>query len=529
MGAAVDARRIEQHRSWQQPVTPPRKRGEVVVADGYGVRVHVERGQLVVHDGIGRNRDLRRYTRAEGSGLVRLVVLGGSGSISLDALRWLNDVGAALVCIDRDGRLLCTTGPDKSEAKLRRAQALAPHTDTGLQVARYLLTAKLEGQQQLLDRLPADQHSHRVLRDALAALETAETIEQAVSVEAAAAAAYWAAWRTVPVRFRPADRSRIPEHWQQFGSRTSPLGGGPRQAVTPAGAILNYLYALLEAEGRLACQQLGLDAALAVIHADIRGRDSLPLDLMEAVRPNVDRYLQNLLTDRVFTAADFHETRRGTCRLLPPLTRQLAETLPAWRQLIAPVAEHVARLVLPSAGRTAPAPTTLTQTNRRADRARRHGRTVVSLPVAQPRRPERTCRRCGGRVPHRDRLYCDDCLPHYQHDRYQAFIEAGRKRKAEQAAAGVDSSHGGQAGERRAATIKQRWAERAAWNPTHIDHPSDPEWFREEILPALQRVPLSVLVRATGLTRGYLSQVRRGRKVPHQRHWSALRSALGDR
>jgi hypothetical protein len=43
-----------------------------------------------------------------------------------------------------------------------------------------------------------------------------------------------------------------------------------------------------------------------------------------------------------------------------------------------------------------------------------------------------------------------------------------------------------------------------------------------EILPAIQALPLSDLVRATGLTHSYLSKVRRGEKVPHPRHWPAL-------
>ena len=46
--------------------------------------------------------------------------------------------------------------------------------------------------------------------------------------------------------------------------------------------------------------------------------------------------------------------------------------------------------------------------------------------------------------------------------------------------------------------------------------------FATEILPGLPTVPISELVRATGLTHGYLSQVRRGLRTPHPRHWSAL-------
>jgi CRISPR/Cas system-associated endonuclease Cas1 len=45
--------------------------------------------------------------------------------------------------------------------------------------------------------------------------------------------------------------------------RGSLLTSSPRLAINPANAILNYLYAILEAETRLACLTLGLDPASA--------------------------------------------------------------------------------------------------------------------------------------------------------------------------------------------------------------------------------------------------------------------------
>jgi CRISPR-associated endonuclease Cas1 len=523
----VPTRRIERRRDWNLPRTPLRKQGEIVVIDGYGISVRVQRGQLIVVDGVGRDRRDRRFGRAT-SKPARLVVLGGSGLLSLEAVRWLGDIGAALVCIDRDGQILCSSGPTKSEAKLRRAQALAPHSGIGLEVARTLLAQKLAGQRHLLERLHEAAHPERVLVRCLAAVEAAETLDAAVVAEAEAAAAYWSAWADVEVRFQPADRRRIPEHWRTFRQRTSPLGGGPRIAVNPAGAILNYLYALLEAEARLACQIVGLDPALAIVHADIRGRDSLPLDLMEAVRPSVDRYLLALLRDRVFRASDFYETQRGSCRILAPLTHELAETLPAWRQLVAPVAEQVAALLLQREPTVEKLPTPLTESNRRADRARRHGHaaTQEAAPAKLPR-AERRCRRCGGELPRVGRgrrTYCNDCLPHYHRDRYEAFIAAGRSTRALQREEGIDPSHGGEAGERRGASVAQGWIEVREWKARHPGTIADPKVFEREILPALQRVPLSDLVRATGLTAGYLSQIRRGEKTPHPRHWAALRS-----
>ena len=523
MAAISHVRMTEKAREWQLPHPPPRKQGETVVADGYGIQIRVTRGQLAISDGVGRERRERRYSRAT-SKLARVVVLGGAGSITLDAIRWVDRVGAALLCIDRDGKLLLTSGPTRSDAKLRRAQALSRLNDSGLEIARTLLRAKLEGQRELLDRLDADPHPRRVLERSLADVESATTIEDAVVVEAEAALAYWSNWADVEVRFQPTDRDRAPVHWRSFGQRTSPIGSGPRMAVNPAGAILNYLYALLEAEARLACQVVGLDPALAIVHADTRGRDSLALDLMEAVRPSVDRYLLAFLRDRVFAANDFFETGRGNCRILSPLTHELAETLPAWRQLIAPVAEQVASLLVESDPRIDRLPTPLTQANRRADRARRHG--GGREPAApRPLRPEPRCKRCGGELPHRDRIYCDDCLPRYQRDRYDAFVAAGRANRAELRAAEVDPSHGGEAAEKRAATMSRRKRELKKWETEHPDTIADPDVFARKILPGLERVPLYELARATGLTHGYLSQIRSGKKVPHRRHWAALWSA----
>jgi hypothetical protein len=115
-------------------------------------------------------------------------------------------------------------------------------------------------------------------------------------------------------------------------------------------------------------------------------------------------------------------------------------------------------------------------------------------------------------------------LPHYQRDRYEAFIAAGRSTHARQREQGIDPSHGGAAGKRRGASVAQRKREVQEWNAAHPGTMADATVFEREILPAIQSVPLSDLVRATGLTAGYLSQIRRGEKTPHERHWAALRS-----
>jgi hypothetical protein len=73
--------------------------------------------------------------------------------------------------------------------------------------------------------------------------------------------------------------------------------------------------------------------------ADVKGRDSA-LDLMETVRPDVDRDILDLMRSRPFAKGDFAESRRGDVRVGPPLSRELSETTRTWAALIAPIAEY---------------------------------------------------------------------------------------------------------------------------------------------------------------------------------------------
>ncbi len=205
----------------------------VVTLFGYGIKVHVDRGHLIIQDGIGAVRHEARFPRV-GHGLRRLVVIGADGMMSLAALRWLADQEAAFVMLDRDGSVLATTGPVRpSDARLRRAQALAGQSGASLQIARELISQKLEGQERLTRDKLRNSTAAQTIASTRAALTKTTTIEGIRYLEAQAGHAYWSAWRAVPVIFPRADVRRVPEHWRTFGTRLSPLSGSPRLAVNP--------------------------------------------------------------------------------------------------------------------------------------------------------------------------------------------------------------------------------------------------------------------------------------------------------
>src|SRR5436305_1083853 len=125
----------------------PINRTGVLVLSGFCIKARVHCNHLELEDGVGLERRKIRLSRVA-HGLKRLVVIGSDGFVSLAALRWLTEQDASFVMLERNGKLLCVTGPVRpSEAKLRRAQALAAGNGLGLEIARTLIDAKLRGQE----------------------------------------------------------------------------------------------------------------------------------------------------------------------------------------------------------------------------------------------------------------------------------------------------------------------------------------------------------------------------------------------
>lgn len=339
--------------------------------NGYGIRVQVNAGHLLLQDGIADERRTIRLPRVN-HGLRRLVMIGSDGFVTLEALRWLADQGAAFVMLDRRGKVLVVTGPvSSSDAKLRRAQALSLGNGTALKISRELISQKLAGQATLVREMLHDSAAADAIARFRAELPSTESIDSVRLIESQAARAYWQAWSDVPIRWPRKDEPRVPAHWKRFSSRISPLTHSPRLAANPPNAILNFLYSVLEAESRLALAALGLDPGIGLLHVDTPNRDSLASDLMEVCRARVDAFLLNWLQSEHLRKSDFWEDRNGNCRLVSALAIKLAQTSDTWRKLVAPTAEYVAQELWSSISRPASQlvrqriATRLTQRNKR--------------------------------------------------------------------------------------------------------------------------------------------------------------------
>src|SRR4029453_9554703 len=159
----------------------------VLIADGHGISLTVSYGHLIVRDGLGPRRRLTRAQRT----VKGITVLGRSGIVTLDAIRWGPDTGISLIQLDPDGQVLLAAGaggPDN--ARLRRAQARADLTGADRALAADLITTKVDGQAALLPTRLAAQQSADPLRQIRDQLGTAD-LARIRDLEAKAASYYF--------------------------------------------------------------------------------------------------------------------------------------------------------------------------------------------------------------------------------------------------------------------------------------------------------------------------------------------------
>ena len=487
-----------------------RPRYGVVTLSGYGISARVDRGHLLLEDGIATDRRRCRLPRVDHD-LKRLVIIGADGQVSLSALRWLADQDAALIMLDRNGKVLVTTGPVRSyDARLRRVQSMALYNGTSFRLSREIIDRKLAGQERVARHKLGDEAAAQTIRQYRSELAEVESLDEVSVIERHAAKVYWSAWRSLTVTFPRQDLPRVPEHWRSFGARFSSISGSQRLASNPVNAILNYLYAILEAETRLATATLGLDPGIGVMHVDALYRDSLACDLMEPIRPDVDAFVLDWLKREPLSRNSLFEQRDGNCRLMDSLASKLSQSGPTWARLVAPIVEWFAReLVHTAKPERSRVPARLTQQRRREVRG--------AAPLPKAKRgvgPDRVCLNCGDDIGG-DKTYCKQCGEQISTERMPDVARLGRV-AAQEPSAQV----------KRSATQRINGLARYAWKPS--DQPSwlTERFYLEKIQPILASLSGAAIAKTLSVSRVYANHIRKGR-LPHPRRWKLLVELTG--
>lgn len=237
----------------------------------------------------------------------RCVVHGAQTALSSGVLLKLAEAGVTTVFMSsRQSRRVATVlGPQHNDASIRLAQAKRVMDETACcEWALALVSAKLNRQGRTLQLMQAKRpDARKPLRDAIHALQDlGDTLHEPMPLETlrgkegAAAKAYFGGLVAVmPPGLCFETRNRRP----------------PRD---PVSACLSLGYTLLHAQAIAACQQAGLDPLLGFYHRPCIGRESLASDLIEPLRPAVDRWVWELLAAKELRSENFSH-HQGACLL----------------------------------------------------------------------------------------------------------------------------------------------------------------------------------------------------------------------
>lgn len=327
-------------------VTPTRKRRErrtePLVLTGHGLSVRVDKGCLIVKGGNthypAEVRELR-FFRGNLDIPPRIIAVDGSGTLTLDALDWMAEQGIAFVRVNYDGSHAAAfssngyaADPEKVRWQLETRDNPKRKLAFAIETTGKKLKAALETLESHLPKSDKQMAAIAKTKDAMRQLRKAKSISDLLGIEGAAAYAYWMAWRGLALNWKAHTRYPIPEDWKAFSARASLLSAkgdlANRRATDPINAMLNYAYAVLMTEMRIEAIADGYDPTIGVLHEKRLKRDkrtaAFALDLMEPLRPVVDRAVLQLLGEETFSGADFQLQSDGVCRLNPELARHIA-------------------------------------------------------------------------------------------------------------------------------------------------------------------------------------------------------------
>lgn len=293
--------------------------------------LRISNGALEAHNGFThypQAREITRIFRGDRNAPSRIVMLGGSGAITLDVLSWLAEHNIPLVQLDYRGNVIAAIGhsgmghdPALVRLQLAASESEPQRLELGAWLIRKKLLATRETMTACLPHSDLRQRAEACIAEAINRLGRPWELSKdaLLGLEGKCALFYFDAWRTVPVKWKGISRKPIPDSWLSIGFRRGEDNHSNRFARHPVHAMVNYGYAVIESLLRIEVAKVGLDMTVGFLHQSRYERPVLIMDLIEPIRPVVDRVILDLVRSNTFSPADFVINKEGTVRLHPQL------------------------------------------------------------------------------------------------------------------------------------------------------------------------------------------------------------------
>ncbi len=248
-----------------------------------------------------------------------IIIDGHSGTISLDAIKWLARHGIPINILDYDGTLLSTTLPrEPINGPLKVAQ-IAAYNDPvkRFYIATKLIEAKTQRTIDVLNWLGARYSDVDSVTDSIRLemkrMQNCSSLPKLMQIEGHIADLYWKQLQKILPK-RLGFTSRMHESHQM-------------NSADEVNTLLNYSYSILESQVRKALNSVGLEPTVGFLHETRHTKSSLCYDLMEAYRFLPDTAVIECLERNYFSKKDFYRLDNYVLRLKPEAVKKLLDVL----------------------------------------------------------------------------------------------------------------------------------------------------------------------------------------------------------
>lgn len=266
-----------------------------IYLNSYGTYLHVKEAMFEIRVPNGKGATDTHHLAAK---KVSAIILTVAGAVSSDAIRLALQHNIDIVLTDSSGHPLGRFWHAKlgSTTKIRKQQLRASLSEVGVRYTGIWLTAKLNGQIDLLKSLKKHRKKHHATIE-----ERCERIRQlASSIDSCVAGARRIDTVAETLRGLEGTAGRlyfrtlselIPEPYRFQGRSFRP-------ASDPFNAFLNYGYGILYAKVEKALMIAGLDPYVGFMHRDDYNQKSMVFDFIEPYRVEVDQVVFRLFSGK---------------------------------------------------------------------------------------------------------------------------------------------------------------------------------------------------------------------------------------
>lgn len=233
------------------------------------------------------------------------VVVGPAANISTPVIFACLENNIPIFFLNQKWQLIGQLANEQASVAIIRQQfACLEDAHIAMQLSKKIVLEKIRNQYRLLKgysrtvQNPALTKALKAIKVEMDKIATADTADSLRGIEGICARSYFSGFGTL-----------LDNRIWHFKGRTRP-------AADPVNALLNFGYAFLEREVRIAVIGQRLDTRIGFLHSNNDRKDSLVFDLMELFRqPIIDRFVLNLIRLQVYKPKDFFKGKEGECLL----------------------------------------------------------------------------------------------------------------------------------------------------------------------------------------------------------------------